>query len=480
MLASSIGSDCPLVPFWRGLARFAERTAVIDARTNSRWSYGCLLELAEAGAEKFDRGSKSVVLIQASRTVDFILIYLSALRAGHAIVLVDNSRSGAVEELTAAFSPDFVCLQAGTALGQGYVATPAKIGDYELYRSATPQATVPHEDLALVLRTSGSSGRPRCVRLSASNVAVNAVQVMRALAISEDDVAISVLPFSYVFGLSVLNSHLAAGATVVVARESVLEPKFWAHVERYGATSLSGVTLTYEMLRRAGLQNRDAGCLRKLCHAGGKISEGVASWLAAELTPRYDVYLMYGATEGAGRLAVLPPSLMTKMPRSVGHAVPGGKFSISEDGEVVYEGPNVMLGYASSRGDLERGDDCGGVLRTGDLGYLDEADRLYLTGRATRSVKVFGRRYVLDDVEFELSPDGDVVVVSNEDRLVAFCPESSLPTLRRRCPLVASKLGLPASALRVQAIESFPRTETGKIDYSRLSLHLRSWRDVAS
>ena len=198
-----------------------------------------------------------------------------------------------------------------------------------------------------------------------------------ALALSPDERPISSLPFHYSFGLSVLNSHWLAGAAVVVSGESVMQRPFWEQFEAHECTSLAGVPYTYQLLERIGFRQHGPPLPAQLCSRPVVPS-------TVTLTTAYrehmegrggKLFVMYGQTEATARIAVLPPERLGEKLGSAGMAIPGGHLRIEDDrrrggggppvGEVVYEGPNVMLGYASTRDDLELGDVLGGTLRTG-------------------------------------------------------------------------------------------------------------------
>ncbi len=191
-------------------------------------------------------------------------------------------------------------------------------------------------------------------------------------------------------------------------------------------------------------------------------------------------FVMYGQTEATARISYLPPEELPSRAGSVGHPIAGGSIEIHGDdgavlgadevGEVVYSGPNVMLGYATCREDLGRGDDLQGVLRTGDLGYLDREGFLYLTGRNTRIAKIFGMRVNLGEVEEAASSLGlPVAVVDGGDRLVVFL-EGGAEEDKDRCrEIVFSDFSLEPLALDVRLVESMPRTSRGKIDYRRVA-----------
>jgi len=175
---------------------------------------------------------------------------------------------------------------------------------------------------------------------------------------------------------------------------------------------------------------------------------------------------MYGQTEATARIAILPPEYLPDKAGSVGRALPGGKLRI-EDGEIVYSGPNVMMGYAEGRADLSLGDVLGSTLHTGDLGRLDDDGLLYVTGRLKREAKLFGLRVNLDELESMVRVHGPAAIIGGVDRLSIYCEfdEELFPACRAE---LASKLRIHAHAFHFQRIERIPTHASGKIDYSSL------------
>jgi acyl-CoA synthetase (AMP-forming)/AMP-acid ligase II len=175
-------------------------------------------------------------------------------------------------------------------------------------------------------------------------------------------------------------------------------------------------------------------------------------------------------------MAYLPPELVAAHPAAIGVPIPGGRFTLEplpedptpDTGELVYAGPNVMMGYAESDADLARGDDLGGVLRTGDLGHLDDEGFLFITGRLKRIGKVFGVRVNLDDVERTLAPHGAVAAVAGDDRLHVFLEGADADLTRSVRGELATFLGTHFSGLDVRGIDALPLLPTGKVDYRSL------------
>ncbi|MEU0567750.1 AMP-binding protein [Nonomuraea sp. NPDC005983] len=378
-----------------------------------------------------------------------VLRYLAAWHGRRPVALLDPELSaGALTDLVSRFRP--VAL---FGFDQAADGPPPRCDSGD-----------PHPDLAVLLATSGSTGNPKLVRLARQAVVANATSIAAALAIGPHDVAPTSLPLYYSYGLSVLNSHLAAGATVVLTEAGLLERPFWHQLDQHGCTSLAGVPYQYEMLRRLRFDPREHASLTTLTQAGGRLRPEVAAEFSL-MAERF--YLMYGQTEATARITVLPPERLPERPHSVGLPIPGGRLAI-DDGEVVYHGPNVMMGYAETAADLARGDDLGGVLRTGDLGVLDGDGFLYLTGRVRRIAKVFGVRVNLDDVERLLRGCGPVAATSGDDRVTIWAESldaESRTSLARR---LGAELRLHWSGFDVRAIDELPLLATGKIDYRAL------------
>ncbi|WP_433373640.1 AMP-binding protein [Actinoplanes sp. CA-142083] len=400
---------------------------VIDAATGETLTP----ELVSSAVETLAAEPGAVVFHPISTTVAGIARYLAALQLGRPVVLLDPEADNA----------------------------------HWAERFATGDV---HPDLALLLTTSGSTGNPKLVRLSRDAVLTNAEQIATVLDIGPDDIAITTLPLFYSYGMSVLNSHLLRGATVILERTGIMQRDFWTAAVEHGATSMAFVPYQYEMLRRLRFDPAKYPALRKLTQAGGRLRTDLVSDFAQRMaTVGGSLYVMYGTTEAAPRMATLPPSRLEEKLGSVGLALPGGSFSLDGE-EVVYSGPNVMMGYAETAADLAKGDEQGGVLHTGDLGRLDDEGFLFITGRAKRIGKVFGVRINLDDVEKHFP----VAAVPGEDKLNVFAEGISEDEARDLRTKISEWLGTHFSGVVVRSIESLPLLPNGKIDYRALEASL--------
>ncbi|MEU7871443.1 AMP-binding protein [Dactylosporangium sp. NPDC049140] len=326
-----------------------------------------------------------------------------------------------------------------------------------------------HPDLALMLATSGSTGRPRLVRHSGAAVAAAATAIVKALHIGADDTAVTSLPLFHTLGLSVLHSHLLAGATVVLEPRGVLDAGFWGSVERHRVTAITGVPHTFELLVRLPWDPARSPRVRSLAVSGGRLRDALVTRFAGAMAGAGGAfYSMYGQTEAGSRICVLPPGHLPAKAGCVGPPVDGMRLAIAADGEVVCRSATVMMGYADTAGDLARGDDCGGVLRTGDRGRLDADGHLWLSGRLNRIGKAYGVRVDLDAVEHAAGALAPAAALAGDDRVLVWC--EGLPAARAHevAALVGRELGIHRTAVRVTAIDRLPRRANGKVNYDAL------------
>ena len=458
-------------PFWERLRSSGAAAAVIDHGSGTVLSYDGLHQRAQRAAEQLCRETRALVLLFANNDVGGIVSYLAALQARHVIFLspVSIQHVGAIA-LIGAYRPEFVLWHSGTAppsLESDYeLAEPAD--DYWVLRRRRCAQEPLHPSLSLVLSTSASTGSPKAARLSTSSLAASAAQVAQALAVTPGDRALLSLPLSYVYGLSVLNSSLYAGGALVVAKGTFADRGFYAKVASVGVSTIPCVVQSFEYMRRLQIDAGHLPTLRRLTHSGSALDPQLLAWIYDRFGRHgVDIYLMYGQTEACGRISVLPPQALPERDRSVGRALPLGTISMGEQGEIIYRGPGVMLGYARSRDDLALGDTLGGVLHTGDLGHLDEEGYLFITGRSSRYCKVFGRRVSLDDIEAFARGEREAAAVEKDGQVAIFFEGETPPTSGVIMQL-ARRFELPPQSFRLRAVVELPRTARGKLDYSVL------------
>jgi len=445
-------SGISVLPLVDGLSRHGSQVALQTAE--QAVSYTELAARVEDVAARL-RTARRLVLITGTNEIDPLVGYLGALLAGCPVLLVPpGERSASWVE---AYDPDVTMVD-------GVLRERRAVSAHDL-----------HPDLALLLTTSGSTGSPRLVRLSLRNVRANAEAVAEALGVLSTDRAATTLPLHYCYGLSVVHSHLLRGATLVLTGLSVADTCFSDLVREQRVTSFAGVPYTFDLLDRVGFAQAAHPSLRYVTQAGGRLApDRVRHWAEVGRQQGWDLVVMYGQTEATARMACLPPGLAATHPDAVGRAVPGGSLwlepvegvATAGVGEVVFAGPNVMLGYADGPQDLGRGRVVD-VLRTGDLGTLSDDGLLRVVGRRSRVAKVLGLRVDLEHVEAQLSAHGLVVSVVDDGGAVVAAAEGSGDDQRLR-DLVASAAGLPPRAVRAAHVGALPRLGSGKPDLQAL------------
>ena len=323
-------------------------------------------------------------------------------------------------------------------------------------------------DLALLLTTSGSTGSPKLVRISRANLRADNEMSARLFALDTATRMTMILPICYAWGLSVACAVLEAGGAVVMTRKTVMDAELADVMLSARATHLAGVPYMYEVLERFRFFERDFPSLRGLLVSGGALAPALRRKFAEESKKRGISFSEgYGQTETTGAMATIRTDLLPERIGSVGKAGKGGLFRI-DDGELVYEGPIVTMGYAVCAEDLLKGDEWKGVRRTGDLASIDAEGYVTLSGRASRFLKIFGNRVSLDEVE-NLVKDSfagsGCAATGFDGDLRVFVAGAAADEVER---FLVSKLHFNATVMKVRALDSIPLNANGKTDYPRL------------
>ncbi|MFE9771321.1 AMP-binding protein [Streptomyces sp. NPDC005931] len=444
------------VPFARRLAAYGDRVALVTP--DGELTYRDLAARVARTAERLGPVRRLVLLAGANR-VDALVTHLAALSAGHPVLLVPGDSENTVRSLTEAYAPDVV-------------ARPGADGTWSLDERHPGSAHTLHPDLALLLSTSGSTGSPKLVRLSQENLQANAESIAAYLGLDDTDRAATTLPMHYCYGLSVVHSHLRCGAALILTDRSVSDAAFWEEFRAGRGTSLAGVPYTFDLLDRVGFDRMELPHLRRVTQAGGRLApERVAHYAQLGRRSGWELFVMYGQTEATARMAYLPPHLAAERPEAVGVPIPGGSFRLRPvdghgpgTGELVYSGPNVMLGYAEDPADLALGRTVT-ELRTGDLARR-APDGLYeIVGRRSRFAKILGLRIDPQRVETLLERHGTGAFCAADGEALAVAALGSAGEEARIRRLVTEECGLPPRAVRVRVLDRLPRLATGKPDY---------------
>lgn len=461
------------------LKKYKERFAVISDK-GEQLTYDELDNQAAKFADAVK--DKGLLICLCENRVGSLVGFVGCLEHHIPIVLLDGGKDpGSIKNLVEIYQPEYLWLLED------------RLGDYEgerVYEYANYVLLRIHyvneiekpeinPELALCLTTSGSTGSPKFVRLSAKNIKANAESIAEYLEIDENERPVTVLPSYYSYGVSVINSHLIKGATILMTEGTIAQREFWNFMKEQKATSIAGVPYTYEMLKMLRFMRMDLPYLKTMTQAGGKLNKDIAKQyieFAQEKGKRF--FVMYGQTEATARMSYLPLEHALDKYASIGVAIPGGKFSLmgvngnvieeaDVDGELIYEGPNVSLGYAECRADLAKGDENHGVLHTGDVARRDADGYYYITGRMKRFVKVWGNRCNLDATEqIVKSITTNCACVGVDDKITIFVTEPDLEDAIVK--FLVEKTGFNNRAFAVKVIDAIPVKSSGKLDYQTM------------
>ena len=444
-----------------------QRIAAIDDSGQSI-TYGEICDFAQEFAKHLPQ--RPLIFLLSENRIGSLLGYTAALSNRTVPLIISAStEEGLYNHLYEQYQPEYMWLPQAKAEGKEVIFS---AWDYCLVKTGNPPTPM-YKELSMLLPTSGSTGSPKLVRHSYRNIEANADNVRRLFKLDGTEKAMAILPMHYTMGLSVIASHLLAGAILLLSGRSLLDKGFWAILKE--ATSFTGVPYSYEILTKMRFTRMDLPNLKVITQGGGKLTEAMWNTLAQYARDKGKQFIAtYGQSECTARMAYLPAELATEKICSIGIAEPGGQLSIVDDngnetfegeayGEMVYRGENVTLGYATCREDLLKGDENHGVMHTGDLARRDSDGCFFIIGRLKRFLKIFGLRIGLDEVERMIKEEykTDCYCKGNDEKMIVLVTD---PKLQGVLPIfIEEKTHLFHQRIEVQVVDAILRNEAGKV-----------------
>ena len=494
-----------LVDLWNAtVLQSGDQLALISSRSTATWkelddgARRVAAWLIRSGVVPGDR-----VVIQLPNSAEYIAAWFGVLQAGAVAVSLhpdllseETSRLVAHCEARAMVS---LAAQSGLGLnGEAWANLVCSPHSPRLFPELADAGQAPGsgewpvvlpESLAQIIYTSGTTGHPKGVCLTHAAIAANTLAIVQSLGMTGRDTGLAALPFVYSYGQSVLLTHVVVGARLVLPSDLVFWNRTLDLMQKQKVTGFSGVPSTFAMLlAKSNFASRSFPDLRYITCAGGAMPQEIFERVRGVL-PHVDIHLMYGQTEAAARLSMLPPAEVGRRPRSIGKGLPGVTLEViseegepvktGEVGELVARGPNVMQGYWKEPGltaEVLRG----GWLHTGDLAQRDVEGFLSIVGRRTDMIKVGSYRVApleLEEVVLGCPGVAEAAVVGITDPIWGQVPlayvvllESFSPCATEESVLAQTMERLPSfKRLRgVRIVDSLPRTRNGKIDRRRL------------
>ncbi len=464
--------------FFRDLEKHSLQTAIITS-SSDHVSYQDLLERADTIGSKIKK--RCLLFLVCSNRIESLAGYIGCMRADSALALIHHSiHPSFFKTLLDRYKPEYIYLPKENLELASHCTSIDTFGTYILLKTSYDADYKLHEDLSLLLTTSGSTGSPKFVRLSHKNIQKNAEAIAHSLQITDSSRPITTMPMNYSYGLSIINSHLLQGASLILSEATLMDKLFWESIQNNQATTFGGVPYIYEILKKLRFKTMNLPSLQYITQAGGKLNRELSDEFAEICIQKsLKFYIMYGQTEATARMSYLPWEYSREKLGSIGIAIPGGRFRLENEkghviedsdmpGELVYEGDNVALGYSESCHDLWKGDENKGTLYTGDIAKRDSDDFYYIIGRKKRFLKIYGNRINLDEVEQLIQEAGyDCACSGSDDNLKIYVTKTSDKSLIKN--YVSEHTGIHQAALSVVDIHQIPRNEAGKVLYSELN-----------
>lgn len=458
------------------------------------------------------RGDRVALLIPNS--AEYVACYLGILRAGGVVVALNPETTVRELEYTLNHSRPRVVVVGSKAAGvlaavahkldsirrvvQLEATSAASLPTVwhtasfvEICESAGPQDQIDQpglNDLAQIIYTSGTTGAPKGVTLSHANVSANCDSIIEYLKLTSADSMFVTLPFFYSYGNSLLFTHLAVGARLVLANDFVFLKRALDLLQEQQVTGFAGVPSSYAMLlHKSDFAQRTFEHLRYLTCAGGGLAPAVVERLRT-IVPQVELYLMYGQTEATARLSTLMPAEIDNKLGSIGTGIPGVTLAVvdkngtpvavGEIGEIVAKGANVMAGYWKDTDATAKAIQQDG-LHTGDLARIDDDGYIYIVGRKNDIIKSGAYRInpqEMEDVILQLESVAEVAVVGLADEIWGESPVAFLVPSPNGVVVTAdevleySRKHLPRYKWvhEVRIVQSLPKTSSGKIKRSEL------------
>lgn len=496
----------------RSAESFPDSVAIVHDK--NRESYAHINRLANRVAQGLIKSgvmSGDRVVLICENGPEYIFCYYGILKAGGIVVPLNTElKPESIQELLGELRPKALMASAKferllravdmsrldiqrlyvTRPGRPGLGTGGTIPSLQELVSSQPDGNLDLEidprTCAVIVYTSGSAGKPKGAMLTHANIVANTRSIVEYLNLTCDDVQMVVLPFFYVMGKSLLNTHFAVGGRLVIHNKFAYTASVLKQMAEEGVTGFSGVPSTFaHLLFRSPLaEYRDKlPALRYCSQAGGHMPKHIKLELLKALPPHTRLYIMYGTTEASARLTYVPPEFLREKIESIGKPISGVTIKVisasgevlkpGETGELVARGDNIMAGYYKDEDSTRRVLDENGY-HTGDLGYYDKDGFLYVTGRKDDQLKVGGHRINPQEIEDIIIESGcamECIVFGIPDPLLGHRLAGLVVPIKTTPDVVSSILEFCRNKLPKHKIpeklllaDTIPKTSSGKPD----------------
>ena len=463
---------------FKSFNKYNKNTAIID-KEYSNLSYKQVL--TETNEIKKEIKNRSLILIVSENSLGSLLAYIFCIINNHVGIIIDSKTTNQnILKIFKNYQPNYVFLSKKTkSIFKKICSEKYTFFDQSLMKNKINKKKKLNKNLSLLLSTSGSMGSIKFVKLSRNNIKHNADSIISYLKINKKDSAITNLPISYSYMLSVINTHFEVGASIVISKYSLIEKKFWEIFKNSKITSFNGVPYTYEILTRIGIKNIKIKTLKYLTHAGGKLEKDKLKEIIKFCKKNnLKFFSMYGQTEASPRISYLKPEFSERKIGSIGKGMPGNKIYIIDssgkkilkpfvEGEIICEGKNVFMGYSENYNDLKKANEENYKLKTGDLGFFDKDGFFYITSRISKITKIFGHRIDIGTLENLMSQKGyKIACLSNDKKIFIFIEKKY--NKKNLINAISKITNLDIGSFELIKLKYLPRTSNNKISYNEL------------
>ncbi len=461
---------------FKSFNKYNKKLAIVDENYTDL-SYQQVL--SETDKIKKTIKKKSLILIVSENSLGSLLAYIFCILNNHVGIIIDSKTNKQnILKIFKNYQPNYVFSSKGN-LFKKICFKEHTFFNQNLMKNKLNKKKKLNKNLSLLLSTSGSMGSIKFVKLSKSNLKHNTDSIINYLRINNKDSAITNLPISYSYMLSVINSHFEVGASIIISKYSLIEKKFWEIFKNSKITSFNGVPYTYEILVKIGLKNIKIATLKYLTCAGGKLEKSKLEEIIKFCKKNnLNFFSMYGQTEASPRISYLKPEFSQKKIGSIGKAIPGNKIYIIDDigkkihkpfveGEIICEGKNVFMGYSKNYMDLKNTNEQKYKLKTGDIGYFDKDGFFYITSRTSKIAKIFGNRIDLGALENFMNNKGYKVACLSDNKKIFIFIEKKY-SKKHLIDTISKITNLNISSFELIKLKNLPRTSNNKISYNKL------------
>jgi long-chain acyl-CoA synthetase len=463
---------------FKNLTKFKSQIAIIEDETVIKYS-DLIADLQDV-CKKIDK-KKKLFFILTENSYDFIKLYISLIKLGNVVFLVDIKIDQAfLVKLVKDYKPNYLCVP--KTYDYKKKNNCFNIDSYEVIK-ISPYIHKFNSDLQLLLPTSGTTGSSKLVMLTKKNIYKNTADIIKYLKLNKDDKILTSLPFHYSYGLSILNTHLMSGGKIILFKGSMISKDFQNFFNKKKINCYYGVPENYEIIKRLNLKITK-NFFKFFAIAGGKISK-ITLMKLLEIAEKFNfkIYNMYGQTEASPRISY--SKYKKKRDResifTVGKAFGGGKIYIKKNGKILkkneigkiyYKGLNVMLGYAKSYKDFSKKRNNKFLIATGDLGFIDKNNNLNIVGRSDRYIKLDSERINLNQLEDLLREKfiNNYYVVYMHNKLNIFSDDNK--TLKMATKYLVKKTNIKRNYIKAFDNYDISYLSNGKVNHLKIKNYL--------